>query len=210
MDTLQIDTAAVSAWRANSDFDYEREIARSGKSLWERWDDAVNEFLSKLFGNSLDNIEDWKIWVIIGAIVLIAVIAFIIIYKPKIFFRNKKSNINYTATEDNIYGIDFDGEIANAVNKENWREAVRFTYLRLLRLLSDHNLIDWQIFKTPTQYTFEFANTDFRSITNLFLRVRYGGYEATRNDYALADSLSTKISQTISLGKTETEKGGGK
>jgi hypothetical protein len=45
--------------------------------------------------------------------------------------------------------------------------------------LSDSGRIDWQLFKTPTQYTTEVASTDFRELTTHFLRVRYGNFEAT-------------------------------
>ena len=52
-------------------------------------------------------------------------------------------------------------------------------YLQTLKWLSDNHLIEWQSFKTPTQYTKEWRNADFLKITRLFVRVRYGGFEAT-------------------------------
>lgn len=197
VDTLQIDTAAVSAWRSNSDYDYEREMVRSGDSLWDRLNDALGKAFQGLFGNTFDDIPSWSIWVIIGLLVLIVVIILIAVYRPSVFFRNGRGSRKYSVTEDNIYGIDFDKGIAKAVAKENWREAVRLTYLRQLRLLSDNKLIDWQIFKTPTQYTQEFRNNDFQRFSNLFLRVRYGGFKAVENDYKTAVDLAGNISEAV-------------
>lgn len=197
MDTLQIDTAAVSAWRANSDYDYEREFARSGDSLWDRLWDAIRNAFDSAFGKTFDNMPDWAIWAIIGGLALIVVVVLIFIYKPKIFFRNRKSKLDYSVTEDNIYGVDFEKEINKAVAGKNWREAVRLTYLRTLRLLSDNKLIDWQIFKTPTQYTREFRFGRFIMLSNLFLRVRYGSSKAIEADYVQATTLAENVSEEV-------------
>ena len=45
--------------------------------------------------------------------------------------------------------------------------------------MSDNNLINWQIYKTPTQYAREYTDAVFRDLTNVFLRVRYGNFDAT-------------------------------
>lgn len=74
-------------------------------------------------------------------------------------------------------------------------------------MLSDHQLIDWQPFKTPTQYAHEWKNRDFRQITNLFIRVRYGGFEATEE--MLKDIHICKMSVDNSVSNLKSEKGGG-
>lgn len=193
-DTLTIDTAAISAWRSNSDYDYERELTRSGETVWDRLSEWINNALKEIFGNSSPNGFDWNtVFIIAGIVLLIALIAFIIIRKPKLFYRNRKTKTDYAVTGDTIYGIDFDTEIDKAVARSDWREAVRLTYLKLLRSLSDNKLIDWQIFKTPTQYTNEFRNDRFRQLTNIFLRIRYGGIEATEDDYTTVKSLAGSV-----------------
>lgn len=202
-DTLQVDTAALSAWRANDDYNYERELARSGESLWDRLTDRLEDLLHGLFGDSVSGWPEWAIWTIIGAIVVIVVVVLIFIFRPKIFFRDKKTSSDYAIGADNIYGVDFDKEIAKALARKDWREAVRLTYLRELRLLSDNKFIDWQIFKTPTKYTAEFRDNDFRQLTNLFLRVRYGGYAATETDYKLSEKLAGNVSETMWKRKEE-------
>ena len=81
-------------------------------------------------------------------------------------------------TEDTIYGIDFPSEIEKAIDSHDYREALRLMYLQTLKWLSDNHQIDWQSFKTPTQYTNEWRNADFQKITLIFVKVRYGGFEA--------------------------------
>ena len=59
-------------------------------------------------------------------------------------------------------GVDFDKEIASATATGNWRDAVRYVYLKTLRCLSDYHRIDWQPSKTPSQYVYEERLPAFR------------------------------------------------
>ena len=49
--------------------------------------------------------------------------------------------------------------------------------------------------KTPTQYIRECDNDDFRQLTNLFLRVRYGNFEATPSMYDSVVGLQSSVIQ---------------
>lgn len=103
----------------------------------------------------------------------------------------------YHVEEDTIYGIDFEKEISAAMLRNEYREAVRLLYLQTLKQLSDAEKIDWQPYKTPTEYTYELkANalrTPFRELTNRFLRVRYGNFEATEALFHEMQTLQREI-----------------
>lgn len=195
-DTLSLDTTIVSRWTQNGDYDYERELARSGHNAWQRLVDGINDFLSQQLGLSNVNIDSTVIIIIVGVVLAALLVAFIVVKRPKLFFSDKPAT-DYEVEDDNIYGIDFDTLIAQAIDAENWRQACRLSYLRLLRQLSDNGLITWQISKTPTQFAREYPNPDFSRMTNLFLRIRYGGYATTRSDYELMDRLATQTSTII-------------
>ena len=47
----------------------------------------------------------------------------------------------------------------------------------------------WRRYKTPTQYAQEWQDNDFGIMTNHFLRIRYGHYNA---DAALAQEMRTR------------------
>ena len=66
-------------------------------------------------------------------------------------------------------------------------------YLQTLKALSDSAQIDWQPYKTPTQYSKEVTTGDFRTFTNHFLRVRYGNFEATQVLSVEMKRLQTEI-----------------
>ena len=82
--------------------------------------------------------------------------------------RSPKNALPYTVGEDTIYGVDFPGGIAEALSRRDYREAVRLLYLQTLKQLSDAERIDWQLYKTPTQYLNEVRLPAFRQLTNHF------------------------------------------
>ena len=92
--------------------------------------------------------------------------------------RSPKNALPYTAGEDTIYGVDFPGGIAEALSRQDYREAVRLLYLQTLKQLSDAERIDWQLYKTPTQYLNE---------------VRYGNFEATEELFRTMRTLQEEI-----------------
>lgn len=106
--------------------------------------------------------------------------------------------------EDTIYGIDFPAAIAQAMSRGDYREAVRLNYLQALRHLSDANIIDWQPSKTPAQYVREYPDELFNRTTAVFIRVRYGGFEATKT---MAETMAKDVADIMS--KETVQKGGG-
>ena len=107
--------------------------------------------------------------------------------------RSSKNKLPYEVEEDTIYGVDFSGGIADALSRSDYREAVRLLYLQTLKRLSDEKRIDWQPYKTPTQYINEVRMPVFRQLTNHFLRVRYGNFEATEELFDSMKSLQEEI-----------------
>lgn len=112
------------------------------------------------------------------------------------------SPVPYEVTADTIYGVDFDTDIRQAISQGNYKEAVRLVYLQTLRNLSDRELIFWELYKTPTEYIYELKEEDlripFRQLTNRFLEVRYGNFQATQRTY---DQVSALRDRMVSEGR---------
>lgn len=193
-DTLLIDSTHLQAWTTNADYDYSRETAQSGSTLLGQLMSAIDSWLERLFSGMGDGVNT-QVWTTIGIITLVLVVTILFIRYPQLFGRRNKKfkDEEDKATEDTIYGVDFEGDIRRAAAAHNWREAVRLTYLHALRLLHDGGRIDWQPYKTPTQYTREVTSADFRTFTNHFLRIRYGGFEATEELFDTMRSLMETI-----------------
>lgn len=196
-DSFAIDNAQLDSLRQA--YDYDSQIAKPGKSALELIADAINNLLSSTFGSKTYADNRTAIWVTIAFVLFIIIAAVIVILKPKLFVgKGKEDKLKHKVTEDNIYGVDFDAEIKKAAAEEDFTDAVRLTYLKTLRLLADNHLIRWQISKTPSQFAAEYRSEVFRSMTALFLRVRYGDYPADSGTFSDASRMGADIAHEIS------------
>lgn len=94
--------------------------------------------------------------------------------------------------EENIHVIDFEAEIARARSAGDYTRASRLLYLQTLKQLSDAHRIDWQPQKTPAQYTREVSDRAFLQLTNHFVRIRYGGFEADEQLFLTMEALQAE------------------
>lgn len=189
-DTLRCDTMLLRQWSDDPRFDYESSLQGSGSTLM----DELRWWLS----HKLDEWFRWTVteeqvnWIFIGVGVLLLLVVLYVIYRknPQLFGRvgkNARTSSDTLGDEDTIYGVDFRKEIDKALQAANYYQAVRYRYLFTLKEMNDMHLIGWQPYKTPTEYVYELADASrrdtFRRLTNNFMRVRYGNFQATRQLY---------------------------
>lgn len=177
-DTLACDTAQLALWRSDPAYNYQRELVSPDTNLFEWVDRLLEKWLGNLLGShSLVGYSE-VLLICLAIIFLLLLIWFIYRKHPGFFMHSAKSSVSYTVEEDTIYGVDFPNEIAEALNQRDYKGAVRLLYLQTLKRLNDDNRIDWQPYKTPSQYNSEVGMPAFRTLTVHFLRVRYGNFEA--------------------------------
>ena len=191
-DTLVIDSAQIAQWQTQQDFDYNRELVGGGMTFTEWMMAQINELLHDLFGQAWRNDYTWWALAIVGAVLVGIVVWYVWRFHPGLFMRQRDEQ-TYENLEDTIYGIDFDAIISQAIGREDYREGIRMVYLRTLKALSDSQQIDWQPFKTPSQYVREYDAAAFRTLTAHFLRVRYGYFAATRQLYDEVEQLGKEV-----------------
>lgn len=182
-DTLVCDTAQIAKWQADSAYDYNRELIVPDINVLEWLSKQFGRFLRKFFRDSF--VEEYSGLLLVCIAILFLLLIIWLLYRkhPEFFTRSGSNKLSYSVEEDTIYGVDFPEEIVRALSGGNYREAIRLLYLQTLRQLSDNGRIDWQPYKTPTQYIYEVQSPPFRQLTNHFLRVRYGNFEATEALY---------------------------
>lgn len=180
-DTLVLDTTKLQVWRQNADYDYGSELVPHQETFMEWLQKQIGHFFDSVFGTIFFDKNAWWIWAVLGLFIILLTVLIIYLKHPGLFMRSGKNvgSLDYDVTEDTIYGIDFSQEIEKAIERHDYREALRLLYLQTLKLLSDNHRIEWQPFKTPTQYTHECRHADFIQLSRLFVMVRYGGFEAT-------------------------------
>lgn len=197
-DTLVYDSLSIAAWQADPAYDYNRELITPEFNLIEWFNIWLGKLLQQIFGSEFAEEYTGIILVVLFIIVLLLIVWFVYKKRPELFMRSRKA-LPYGVEEDTIYGVDFQKEISAALSRQDYREAVRLFYLQTLKQLSDTGQIDWQPYKTPTEYIYEIKATElkspFRELTNRFLRVRYGNFEATEALFCEMQTLQGKMSK---------------
>ncbi|MCD8262627.1 MAG: DUF4129 domain-containing protein [Bacteroides sp.] len=161
---------------------------RRNNNPFGKW---LNRGLRKVFNRDLSFLETQFL---ILFIVLLLVLGWFIWKKhPALFLRSRKDPLVYEVEEDTIHERNLDQEIARVLKKENYREAIRLTYLQCLKELDWQEIIRWELYKTSADYLYENKLTqgkeEFRRLTHLFQQIRYGRSMATAELYQKSREL---------------------
>lgn len=96
---------------------------------------------------------------------------------------------------------DFNNLINQALQANNYRQAVRYQYLKTLHKLSDRNLVELAKDKTNFQYVRELRNpafqNDFASLTLNYEYVWYGEFIIDKSIYQKIESNFTALNQKL-------------
>jgi hypothetical protein len=180
LDTLTYNASEIAKWQSDSRYNYNREFLHDDRSLWQIIQTWIYDRLYELFGRDAD-VHQISIWLtVIFVLIIIAVVSFLIYRHHGLFKRSQKIDSDaYTIEDETIYGINFDEETKEALLRNDFREAVRLIYMQTLKTLSDENLILWELYKTPRQYTMEFHHESFNKLTREYVKIRYGNFIAS-------------------------------
>ena len=207
-DTIVYDAQKIAKYQADSRYDYNSQLDLPDYSWFDiiaRW---FNRLLNTIFSGAFEENVTTPVMIFLFIAAVAATIYFLYKKRPELFMRAKKTApLPYLIEEENIHKIDFNKEISNALEKSDYRLATRLLYLQTLRLLSDKELINWQIHKTPTEYFYEIKNMEmkplFHKLTNHFLQVRYGNYIASHELFETMRELQSGMKIIMEGGTDE-------
>jgi len=129
-------------------------------------------------------------------IVVIGLLAFIImkLMGSTAFLSNQnvdKTGLQYSIekVEENIHEADLEDFARHALDKKDYKLAIRLYFLQILKHLSTNNFIRWKRDKTNKEYVREMSGTDlfkeFRSLSRLFERVWYSDVKVEEHQFNL-------------------------
>ncbi len=118
----------------------------------------------------------------------------------------KKVRVEKTADEEieteDIFAINYQKEIDKATALANYRLAVRLMFLRLLRNMSEKNVINYKIDKTNFDYLLELHYTkyykDFFRITRNYEYTWYGQFEVNEEAFRVIRTDFDQFEKTLS------------
>lgn len=198
---ITYNTKTFDQFKQDKIYDYSRNQLEDGYSIWDRIKIKIKQFLREhFFSNITDNEIKIALWIVV-AIVLIIISLLLFFFKPSLFFRNRKKKISFSVENENIHELNFDNLIKDALGSEEYTMAIRWEYLRLLKILHGKKIISWDIHKTVNEYVKEVKQTEikekFKEVSREFLYYRYGNFEASQEDWMVFMSTTEQIIKQI-------------
>lgn len=190
---------------SGDEFDYDSMEGEAENFLGR----AINWFFQKLgeiFGIEISP-EMYQIIKIIIYGLLIVFAIFILVKllvgdsASSFFSRKSKMVAPLNIQEEHIENVDLDSYIKNALKEENYRLAIRYMYLKSLKLLSLNNIIDWHFEKTNTDYYREIESEslkeNFKKASYLYDNIWYGEYALDKAGFENAQKDFERLNQNL-------------
>lgn len=113
----------------------------------------------------------------------------------------QKAYVGLSEEEHIIKNEDIQVLIQKALDAKDYRLAVRYSYLYMLQLMSEQEVIDWQLQKTNHDYENEIQKPDlkkaFGKITRLYDYVWYGDFDIDEPQYRQAEIIFSTVQKTL-------------
>ncbi len=207
-DELNYDTSEVQVrmsdkiedYKNDSDFDY-NETVKPPVSLWEKFWRWVERVLRTVFSD--EGAAPYILYTVIFLILLAVAVKLLGLDYQTVFLRSRKlkSAVDFETYHEDIHGMNLDKLILKAKANGEYQLAVRYLYLKLLKRLSEKELIVWEIDKTNLDYRKEIASTNygkpFRRLTFLYEYIWYGDFEIEKAKFQSTETNFTELFQKL-------------
>jgi hypothetical protein len=181
--------SVVADWKSDKAFEYANDPA-----YW-RWHElrsgpaasggGIPQFLaSRGF--------EYFVLFLMGGILLYAITRIIVANRLQLFYRPPRRPMVVKTGEEGSPEDDLEGQLMHFMQMKDYRQAVRYLYLKTLRLLNDRGMIRYHQESTNQEYWRQLSATPqggaFRDLTSIYEKVWYG-------EFPLGDALFTRLHQ---------------
>lgn len=200
LNPLVLDAERLEDFRSDSEFDYTEVPVED--TWWERFKRWLGRMWNRFWNWLLGDGEISGFWAVLirllPYLIVLAIILFVgwLFYKlnpgSKLLKSKETPEVFFTEEEEIIKTKNIQDLIQKALADKNYRLAVRYYYLLILKRLSEAELITYEFDKTNSDYLLETQGDgvyhDFAKATNLYDYIWYGNFEVTETDYSKAQT----------------------
>lgn len=189
---IPFDTSKIEVRRLNNieqekllndkDYKYDKDIGPAPITAWDKFLDWLYRKFSHASNTKAGSYSINVLQLILLAGAIILTIFLLLKNDIRFLFYGKSASvsIDFKEFDDDINKINFDELIAQAIAQTDFRKAIRLHFLKLLKELTDKNLIKWKIDKTNKDYSIELNNSKynahFKELVSLYEYVWYGDF----------------------------------
>ncbi len=185
----------VEKYLSDDTYNYDQKFAKPPESLIQRLIYWIYRFFLKVG-------EGGPVaWVFYGVLIfiLIVVLAQLLGFKYDALFAKSKKNASadIEVFDEDIHSLDINQLITDAIKDGDYRRAIRYAYLKLLKVMDNNDLIEWKPDKTNRDYYREMRNGkyfhDFSQLTKTYEYVWYGEFDINREHFDYTYSVFQKV-----------------
>lgn len=203
----------IDKYKSEKAFDYSEKPVQ--ENWWMQFKNWVWELWLKFWhwlvgdfeaGGFISFLVHMLPYLILFAILIFGVWLFYKLNPGATFFKSKeKPGVFFSEEEEIIKSKNIKKLIEKALEQKDYRLAVRYYYLFILKKLTDAELIKYEFDKTNSEYfaeiTSEKINSGFRKVTTLYDYIWYGSFAVTEEDFLKAQKtfniLENQIPKTV-------------
>lgn len=212
LEIKKIQEEGLHAYTNNSDFDY--EIIKQDISWWDDFKTWLGNIFLKFF-EWLFGVEEAIGYLaiffriipyILLVLLLLLLIKFFLNVNSRAIINAKKNQALVSLSEEEhiIKNEDIQQLIQKALTDKNYRLAVRYYYLYILQLMTEKELITWELQKTNDDYLNEIKKQDlkqpFTKITRLYDYIWYGNFDIDEAKYSRAEAAFSSLQKMVNNG----------
>lgn len=209
LEIKEINEDHLKSYKGDKAFNYEEDTSDNAIAtrIWNWLKHILTKFFEFIFGaEKASGIIHFLLSVL--PYLLLAVLIFLLVKfflkvnsRAIITGRQKPATVAITDEENIIKNEDIQSLISNAILQKNYRLAIRYSYLLVIKQLSESEYIVWEQQKTNEDYIKEIETegikNHFKTITRIYDYVWYGEFAIDALKYeALKPSFET-ISKSI-------------
>lgn len=212
LEIKKIQEEDLHAYTNNPDFDY--EIIKQDTSWWDDFKTWLGNIFLKVFEWLFEAdkaIGFLAIFFRIIPYILLVLLLFLLIKfflnvnsRSIIHAKKNQALVSLSEEEHIIKNEDIQQLIQKALTEKNYRLAVRYYYLFILQLMTEKELIVWELQKTNDDYLNEIKEQDlkqpFTTITRLYDYIWYGNFDIDEAKYSRAEAIFSSLQKMVNNG----------
>ncbi|MBN1187699.1 MAG: hypothetical protein JXB49_35825 [Bacteroidales bacterium] len=140
-------------------------------------------------------------YLIFAALIILVVMQLTKTRLSGLFYKHmNRPSISITELDMNLDNEELENRIKNEINAGNYRMALRFLYIKLLKILTAYDHIIWKKGKTDYDYFTELASTayqePFKKLSIIYEYTWYGNFKPKENHFSrIYDEFNQIFSQ---------------
>jgi len=187
--------SVVEKMKKDKDFAYANDM-----SYWVRQAPRDRNWLDRMMSALSRSVAlKFMLYALLTAAIIFGLYQVMVVNNFFILSRTKKTRNAKGETVEVSVNENLDQKINEAINSKSYRHAIRYMYLKTLKVLSDNNLITLHAKSTNQDYVRQLYNYDnlgqFRQLTRIYEYVWYGEFDPTEIQFDIIKTNFNRFNQ---------------